>query len=207
MFARFKQHVLACLAGLVMTTSAWAGPMYHVTIDTQSLSSQTGFIDIGLMGLLDSPLARVVVSKLQGGTQTGVADVMGNVLPTADGWALVNDANSDLLLPWQFGARLSFDVALTGDWLTAASGSGTTFAVKLFDQAFNNVLTTDTAGDLLRLELMAGGNVAPATFTSDQAGNPSVVSLSVQQLPVPTTLLLGLTVLGGMAVTRRYVRR
>ncbi|MBB5020228.1 MYXO-CTERM domain-containing protein [Chitinivorax tropicus] len=201
MLKRFKEQVLAGLAGLCMAASSWAGPMYQVSVDTHTLESQQGFIDFGLIGLVDSPLAKALVSKLQGGKQTGPADILGNVSAAGADWLLVNDANSDLLLPWQFGSNLSFEVELSGDWLTQHATSGTTFAVKLFDQAFNSLLTNDSAGDLFRLEL-SNQQVGISIFGHGSDSIPAA-TVTASTVPEPDTALLGALAVGALWLARR----
>lgn len=191
----FRHLLLGCLLSLLVH-SAHAGVQYGVSIDTQALAGTTGYLDFGMVGLVDSPTATASITQLSGGNPLGAPLLDGEAAAQADGWTLGNGAAFNAVLQgWEFGGVLSFLLDFDGDWLTA-SGSGTTFALKLWDDGFNLLLSKDATGDLLRIELIAGGETAVVPLAADdQAIRVTSVAHSV---PEPGALLLVLAALGLM---------
>lgn len=187
-----------CLGALLswLALPAQAGLLYSVSIDTQALAGSNGYLDFGLVGLADSPSASVAISGLAGGGAQGSAQLDGDATATADGWSIGNgDAFNAVLQGWSFGSTLSFLLDFSGDWLGASAGSGTSFAFKLWDDNWNTLLTTDAMGDLLRIELIAGGDSQVSLFAQDAGGAPSPVEISSPVNTVPEPAGLGLTLL------------
>ncbi|MCX9156379.1 NF038129 family PEP-CTERM protein [Niveibacterium sp. 24ML] len=193
-----QRSLIAALAGLAMALPASAAT-YAVTVDTSSLAGETGYLDFGFAGLADSPAAISTIFGLAGGSALGAAQLDGAASITTGGWQLgTGEAFNAVFQSWQFGSQLSFSVDFSGDWLSAGSGSGNSFSLKLWDGAVSNtLLTADGAGDVLRFELSPGGSIGVETFARDAFGTPSAVQVSA--VPEPQTyamLLAGLALLG-----------
>lgn len=194
---RWQHHLLGLLAGLALSAPALAAPAYHVSVDTAALAGSTGFLDFTLGGLLDSPAAHVSITSPIGGSANGSASLDGDASTLAGGWQLGNlGAFNGIYQGWQFGNRLDFNVEFGGDWLTAASGSGSTLAFKLWDTQGQTLLTSDGNGDLLRFELSAGGQVGIDRFPDSAGGLPAATVAAVPEPQSVALMVAGLAVLG-----------
>jgi hypothetical protein len=203
LMARLSRLILASLLPFLACSTAQAGVQYRVNIDTQSLAGSAGYLDFGLVGLADSPSATVSIHSLNGGAALGAPLLDGEAAVQPGGWTLGNGgAFNAILQGWRFGSALFFELDFSGDWLTAMSGSGTSFALKLWDEQFNNVLTLDPAGDLLRIELNAGGQVDVVPLSADGQGI-QVQSIS-HHIPEPGALSLLVLALGLLSLNRRW---
>lgn len=195
-----------CLGALLswLALPAQAGLLYSVSIDTQALAGSNGYLDFGLVGLADSPSASVAISGLAGGSAQGSAQLDGDATAAVDGWSIGNGgAFNAVLQGWNFGTTLSFLLDFNGDWLGTSTGSGTSFAFKLWDDSWNTLLTTDVMGDLLRIELVAGGDSLVSLFAQDAGGTPSPVQIETPAHSVPEPAGLGLMLLALGLLTLR----
>lgn len=202
MMLRLQRLLVGLLAGLLFTLSAHASVVYNVKINTSSLAGTQGSLDLGLIGLADSPLAQVTLSGLTGGSALGGDQLDGDSAVTPGGWRLGNTTGFNAVLAaWQFGQELAFQLTFAGDWENATSGSGTTLAFKLWNDTISNtLLSDDAAGDLFRIDLWPQGGRTVSIFGMD--GSSFVTIQQVAAVPEPASLILLLTGLIALALLR-----
>jgi hypothetical protein len=142
--------------------AAFAGPAYHVAIDTTSLSGK-GYLALDFAALAGATPASATLSHFKGAfgptaLTTGIVD--GDVGSTL---TFGNAATfNELLQAVDFGGLFSFDVSFD----VADHGNvGTSFALALVNAALDNY-ASGTDGDLAVIGLMPG---LPATVWADDA--------------------------------------
>lgn len=188
-----------------------AASLYHVSVDTSSLSGSTGLIDMQFNpGDITSPPAfGDVLNFASLEILTGPIEYDGFSAPalTPPG-RLAEFYNGTpfnaALLPVTFNSSFHFDIAFYGDYETAIDGAGTRFSLSLLDGDENPLATVDPVGTILQFELVPGGAVNATTFDADFSGAPSVVTLSA--VPVPAALPLLVSALGLVGFMRRRAR-
>ncbi|GAB3257923.1 NF038129 family PEP-CTERM protein [Chitinimonas naiadis] len=204
---RLQQTLIGLLAGLMLSLTAQASVVYNVKVNTSSLAGTQGYLDLGLIGLADSPLAQAAITGLSGGTALGNDTLDGDSSVIAGGWALGNTTGFNAILSaWEFGQELAFQLVFSGDWEGNGVGSGTTFAFKLWDSAIGNTLLSDDAqGDLFRIDLWPGALVDISTFGTD--GTPAATIQQVTAVPEPTSIALLLAGLLAISLLRAARQR
>jgi hypothetical protein len=186
-------RALLALALTLGAGAAFAGPTYHVAIDTKALTATSGFFDLEFNSPGTAELATATLFNFAGNFRG---------LPQADGGAsgdlgnsVVIDNSSSFnafLQPATFGGLFSFDVRFD----VAASGDGSTFGVALFDEGF--------------AYLGADGYVVQINLVPGEADVVAAVGgvATVSAVPEPADWLLmatGLALLG-VTVRRRGAR-
>lgn len=189
-------RALLALSIAVGAPAALAGPMFHVKVDTSSLSG-TGYLDLGFNGLGDAGAALATVTNFSGNFLTDsqpFGDVSGDI---AGGVRLGNGTGFNFFdQAVSFGGLFSFDVSFD----TAASGPGVLFSVALMNDALDAYLGGDF--NLLTIDLIPGQ--APVIDVVE----PGLASLAeVAQVPEPGEWLLLATGLMLIALTRRMQQR
>ncbi len=203
-YQRWFVTVIFALALLQPFTHASAASMYHVSVDTSSLASSTGFLDLQFNpGDTTAPSATALLNGFGGdSTLNSGAVVDGNVLGALPGSLNFSNgtAFNAVLQPVTFGNLFDFTINFSGAYETALSGSGTRFSLALLDTFYNPLASVDPAGTILQFEVMPGGNVSATTFDAS-FGAPSIVTLSA--VPVPAALPLLAAALSLFGFTRR----
>ncbi|HAT29727.1 MAG TPA: hypothetical protein DCW29_02390 [Janthinobacterium sp.] len=160
-----------CLAGWARAFPA----IYHVNVDTSSLSGSAGALDFNFNpGPLTAQAAMLQIQNFSSdGTPSSApvisGDVSGGPLPatlTFDNGGGFNDYFNG----FAFGTALSFDVTLFGPALQAPDGvatSGSTFAFSLFSDAAGThpALTSNTAaGFAYTVDVNLDGSTTATSF-------------------------------------------
>jgi hypothetical protein len=179
--------------------AAFAGPSYHVTIDTAKLGSATAFLDIGL-GAKDgvTPVTATVTGFK--GMFGEYSDRFGNSTgDVVNGLTLVSDVNfSDLFQSIMLGGLFSFDVSFAS---AAANGNpdGSAFTATLYNGDAS--ATLGAMGALAEIDVIPG----QADIVSSANAYASIGTNAVSAVPEPSTLLSMVTGLGlaGIAGLRR----
>jgi hypothetical protein len=170
--------------------SAWAGPQYHVTIDTASLAGQQGYLDFLYLGLDNAAPAVATLSGFKGrfdGTVYADGEVAGSAatrVTIGNGGAF-----NEFALWGAFGGLLGFDVGFEVEGL---QGAGTTLSVALLDADFRYL---GTSGDVVTFALQPGA----ADVVTSAPGLAVVGTASA--VPEPATAWLGaagLLLMGGV---------
>ena len=191
--------ILACAMALgVAPAPALAGPLYHVTIDTSSLSETSGLLDFTLTSNGASPeLTSVTLTNFSGDFGAEYWRE-GDVTDVAGGYAIGSGAGLSWLtrivnLGGSFGFHVSF-----ADSFGGVDGVG--LAVSLFDADMTRYLGMD--GALVSFELVPEMNGEPS-FVAVSADNAFA---SVTVIPEPSELLLMLTGLAMLGFVNRRAR-
>jgi len=172
---------------------AWAGPQFHVTIDTAALAGQDGYLDFLFLGLSNATPAHATISGLSGdfaadGFASGEA--AGSV---GAGIGIGNGGDWNEFGQWaHFGGLFSFDIGFD---VEPGPGAGSTLSVALLNGDFGYL---GTPGDVATFTLNGDGALA-LTFDAGIA--------AVNAVPEPSTVLLGGAGLLLMGAARRRSRR
>ena len=204
----------AVALSMFAVTAAEAGVIYHVTVDTSSVSGTTGFLDFQFNpGNATSQPATAVISGFTGGTfgaPSTTGDVSGTLPATT---TFVNDtALNEEFIGYTYSSNFSFVLTLGGAAITSPNGTataGTTFGLGLYDNSQNPILTnqTTTTGFAGQVDINLNGTTTATSFPSSSGGAPTVVTFTAA--PEPATMLaiaLGLIGLAGTAAVRRRRR-
>lgn len=179
-----------CLAG--SANAAFAGAVYHVTVDTTHLSG-TGYLDLTFAALAGATPATA--------TLTGFTGAFGGAaLPTGDVGGDIGSAVTfgngqtfnELLQAVSFGGLLGFDA----DFDIAPGGTiGTSFGIALVNAALD-AYVPGTTGNIAQIDLTPG---APATAWAD------ATFATVTPVPEPADAPLFATglLLAALALRRR----
>ena len=174
--------------GFGMSTAA-AGPIYRVTIDTAGTSGQ-GVFDFAFLGYETAAPATAMLSNFRGDYVDSATegDASGSL---ETGIVLGNSVFSSFLPTVNLGGLFGFDV----EFNVMGEGDGTTFAVTLYDTGFTEVLLSQ--GALVQIDLMPG---VADVLAIDRA------VVDVSEVPEPAALALLVLGLGLMASTARARR-
>ena len=221
--------VLALLSlGLGLPGSVRADVVYHVVVDTSSISGTAGDgiafqFNPGISppnpGLQDA-LATINNFAMSGGSiafSANVGGASGDV--TLNSLTIANsslDNESDYVVT--FGTSLSFDITLSGDAINNPNPSatfGTRFSLDLFDSIGNPLLTNDPNGSVLNVDIAAGTGMTTVTMFPGPQGQPPAASATPVTPPTPSGVpepsslfLLGISLVGfGYARYRQSRRR
>lgn len=142
--------------------TAFAGPMYHFTVDTRNLTG-TGYLDLTFAALAGATPATATLTHFTGAfgaTVLPAGDVagdIGSVVTLGNGQTF-----NELLQAVTFGGLLGFDAAFE---IAPGGAIGTGFGIALVNAALDNYVP-GTAGNVATIDLMPG---APATVWTDAA--------------------------------------
>ena len=175
---------VALLAGM---GAAWAGPSYHVAIDTTA-SAGDGYLQMDFLAFGATDPLTATVSQLQGAF-TGTPELI-NVGSGADGALTFNNAAfSEFFQSIALGGLFSFDLSFDG---TPAGVGNTGFSVSLLNGA----------GDYLSFQAVQIGLDGNGTTVSADPAFASVTPAATD-VPEPAELATLLTGLGLMGFTLR----
>jgi len=188
---------------------AAASPVsYIVTINTSTVSGQSGFLDLKFNpGNATTQPATVQILNYSGGSLVGPPSVTGNVTGTLPpGLTMVNStALNDYFEAITFGSSISFVVTLSGPAIDAPNGTataGSTFGVGLYDSGQSPILTNQalSTGFAGTIDVNLNGTTTTTAFPSSPAGAPSVVTFAsattVPTLSGPAETFLSLALAG-----------
>lgn len=192
----FKSYILRALLALAIACGAGpalAGTSYHVSIDTSTLSGQSGYLDFLFLGLADATPAAVQLSNFSGNVASSSFTLGEASGSAAAGVSIANGSAWNEFGQWaSFGGLFEFDVSFT---VGAELAAGTTLSLALLDDQFNYL---GTAGDILTFALQPG---LPDALTV----NSQFATVSASPVPEPSSLMLmaaGTLLLTGVARRR-----
>ena len=200
---KFNAMIARATAALALTLGcaggqALAAPLYHVDIDTTTLSGQAGYLDFLYLALADATPAHATLTHFAGDfdaasfTFGDAAGTVGSAVTLGSG-----NGGSEFAQWARLGGHFSFDLAFdaqsdAGAGAGAGVFAGTTFSVALLDDAFHYLGNT---GDLVTISLQPG---QPDAIGAD-AGFAAVSAA----VPEPSTAWLGAAGLLLLAGARR----
>ncbi|MFJ1469972.1 NF038129 family PEP-CTERM protein [Massilia orientalis] len=188
----FFTRALLALALAGGANTAFAGPMYHFTVDTTNLTG-TGYLDLTFAALAGATPATATLTHFTGafgGTALPTGDVGGDI-----GTAVTlgnGQTFNELLQAVTFGGLLGFDAAFD---IAPGGTIGTGFGIALVNAALDNYVP-GTMGNVASIDLMPG---APATVWADAA------FVTATKVPEPAGLPVFATgcVLAALTLRRR----
>ncbi len=178
------------LALLTSTHSAWADTWF-VTVDTSSLSGQSGWLDFQFNPADGSaPAATASLAAFSSDGVLATATPTGEITGTLAGTLVLGNSQffNDWLQGYTFGSTLSFSVNINTP-VPNASGSGTAFSLSLYDSAYNSLLADPDWGASLVINANDNGAMNVLAQTAP-------VSLSTSPVPEPQSAWLLLPGLG-----------
>lgn len=176
--------------------AAFAGPTYHVSIDTSTLGSGTAYIDLALGALTDAAPVTATLNNFSGNfgsyTETNGAS-SGSV---GAGVVLMNGTSyNDLFQSIVLGGLFSFDVSF--ETSGSGSGSGTTFYSALYGSDMQTYLGLQ--GNLVQIDLQPG----TADVVAPNNAFASVQAQPAADVPEPASWALLVGGVGLLGVMRR----
>jgi hypothetical protein len=194
MLKGFKLAIIVPI--LLAAQSAFADPIYDVTIDTGSISGTLGYLDLNFSpGILGSTGAAADVMNFQtDGILGGTPEIMGSVTGTLPGQVSLSDtAPSDYFHQLLFGSTISFQLELSGN-------PGGTFGCALYaeDQS-TPLLSNDPSGWAFTVDMGQDGNV----ITNFTPNGEAAVALVYSAVPEPSSLLIVGIGLSALALLRK----
>lgn len=195
---------------------ASAAVTYDVSVDTSTLSGQSGNLDFQFNpGDLTTLGATATVTDFTslGATLIQPATLTGGASGSLPGTlTLVNSSTyNDIFQGITFSSSLSFEVTLSGEAIDNPGGSfGSSFLFSLYAaDGTTPLLTTDSSGSVVTVNLNPNGTTGSQTFPSDNSGGSSVgraLPQSSSAVPEPSTFALmafGFAGLMGRQMRRR----
>ncbi len=213
---RTNRRLTLLSAGILATfalaqSAAAQSTGYLVTVNTSSVTGQTGTMDLQFnAGALNTQNACVSVSNfITDGTLNGTAATAGSVTGTLASTLTINNGPggcttpatytssvvNDYSQPITFGATLSFFVALNGPAVTSPAGnnngnSGSSFGID-FTVNGASALSTDVSNFAGVITVNPDGSITTTGLPGPNG--PSVVTIQAAQLVTVTTAPSGLS--------------
>ena len=210
---RFCAIALSILFIMIFMSSAGKAQnlAYHVTVDTSAIASQNGYLDFQYNPGSGSLLSTVNFSNfMTDGILVTTSQNTGGASGSLPSASIANSSGyNDLFQGITFGQSISFDITFSDQ----AQGSGSAFAMGLYDSTDSNpLLTTDPVGAILFIGFNPDGTTTINNFPSDNNGGPPVAqSMPLLSVPEPSSkaFLIAMVVMTGLffAAWRRARRR
>lgn len=181
-----RSVLLIALGGLLFAGSARADTLLLFTVDTNSVSGTSGYLDFQFNPGYDSQAAFAELEDFTSdGFLNGAALTSGAVSGALPGVVSIDNTTgyNDYYQPFNYGQTFSFVLDVGGPAITAPDGtsaSGSTFGLGLYDVNQYPILTTDPLGFVATATLNLDGTVTPQVFPVDDTGTPPVTSIEVE---------------------------
>lgn len=192
-FISLARRLALAAALLFGANPAFAGPMYHVNINTAGISAPGGLIDFSFYSTTLAQVTSVGLSNLTSGFGPG-PEFSGDVVKTTNGYSMSTAVEAQSLLTFAvpFGGNFAFDVTFADGY----SGPDTSIlSIGLYSAGFDEYF-----GSVAKFELFPATGTA-ASFVALTPGDAFATTAAV---PEPSDLLLMLT---GLAMAGLITRR
>jgi len=211
---------LLLLGIVVPIESAFADLSFNVSVDTSSLSGQSGYLDFQFNPGDSTALpatAAVALFQTVGGVLVQPAILTGDAAGSLPGTLTLDNgtAFNDAFQGFTFGSSFNFTVTLSGPAVDSPGGTvGSAFASSLYaSDGMTPLLTIDPNGSVATINLNANGTASAETFPqspTDDTPAAIVTPNAVTPVPEPSTLLAALissALLLGFMFIRSALRR
>jgi hypothetical protein len=194
------------IAVIAAGTGGATSVTYSVSVNTSALAGDSGYLDLQFNpgGVSSDPASAVVTGFASNGSLTGQFDNSGSVSGTLPGAVTIGNTGSynDYNESFNFSRYLTFFVTLNVPTVSGTAGSGSSFALTLYQPDDATEYLDSSAPDLVEIDLDASGN---PSVTNYSLNNEAVVS----QTPEPGAGSLAASGLAAalMALMERPKRR
>ena len=201
---------LGAAAGALAAMPAAAAPItYAVSVDTSSISTQTGWIDIQFNpgGLSQSAFVTIAGFATDGTLAAGTEIVTGDVSGVLPGTLTITNSTAfnDYFQQMVFGSTITFELAFDGPALATPDGVSTAasaFALAFYDDTqVNPLLSADPQGFAAIIDVNLDGTTTVTTAPATIGGLSAVTITAVPEPAGLPVLLAGLA--GLLAGTAR----
>ncbi len=210
--------VASFLLGVVGPKTAHADLVFNVSVDTSSLSAQSGYLDFQFNPGDSSALsatANVTLFQTAGGILSQPAILTGDAAGSLPGTVTLDNGTvyNDAFQGFTFGDSFGFTLTLSGPAVDTPGGTtGSVFALSLYGaDEITPLLTTDPNGSVATIDLNADGTASVFTFPQSPTDSTPAASVTVlNAVPEPSALtmvLLASSLQVGLIVFRRARRR
>ncbi len=197
-FKSFVQQAILACALVVGASPAFAGPVYHVSINTAAITEPTGIMTFDFLGMDVVDVATATLTNFSGAF--GAEESRGPaVTDIAGGYTFASGFEGYLTRAVTLGGMFGFDITFADGF---SGNDGATFGIALYKSDYSGYLGLE--GNLVSFELVPAMGGQPSLLTvSDDNAFASVTEVR-GEVPEPSDLLLMLTALAMAGfVTRR----
>ena len=197
-FKSFVQRSLLAAALILGASPAFAGPVYHVSINTAGIVAPGALMAFDFISDANADSANATLTNFSGafgdedGRGTGVTDIAG-------GYLFVNGLQGYLTRGVTLGGRFGFDITFSD---SIGGAVDALFNVSLLASDFSPLGTVD--GIVASFALLAPMNGQPSELIISPNNDFAAISEAVAEVPEPSELLLMLT---GLALAGCATRR
>jgi hypothetical protein len=199
---KYLKTKLFVIALMILTAgSAFASISYDVTVNTSSLSGDTGYIYLQYVTANAASSTATVSGFTTNGTLAATNDTIDvvngsavtGVLPGSVTFANTNSVN-DYNHAITFGNSFSFDLSFSAPSAGGSASGSSTFSLGLFADAYGNTpsLTDSSAGTLFTVSLVNDGSTRTSVLASEAKVSPVPIPATVWLLGSALTGLVGL---------------
>ena len=188
---RICQQLVTVGAWLLLAGSVRADVTYRVTVNTASINTSVGYLNLQFNpGNSSSKPATVKLSNFSGGTAGVVLPPLhGNVTGTVPGTVTMINSTpfQERFQRFTHGNTFSFLLTLSGaaiDNPNGAATAGSTFGLALYDSNQNPILTNQgsATGFAGQVQINPNGSTTPTSFNTATGARP-VVTFQLTSTP------------------------
>ena len=196
-FTSFVRRLALASALVLGAAPAFAGPMYHVEINTAGVDAASGLLDFGFAGTTNADLSTIKLSNFSGTFGAAPAQTIGDVVVLGAGYTMSTaiDGMAFLTRAVNLGGEFGFDIAFADNY---TGTDAITFAVALYGDNF--AALAGVPFPLVTMQLFPAAGQDPA-YVGVSDSNGFATSTVI---PEPSELLLMLT---GLALAAFLTRR
>ena len=172
--------------------------IFSVSVNTSSLSGQSGYLDFQFNpgdSSAQAATASVTLFQTVNGILAQPASLTGDAAGSLPGTLTLNNGTvyNDAFQGFTFGNSFGFNLTLSGPAIDTPGGTtGSAFAVSLYAaDGFTPLLTTDPNGSVATIDLNPNGTASIYTFAQSPTDNTPVATVTeLTAVPEPSTLTL-----------------